>query len=366
MRIAAITDIPLLCTETMYLDELRKGMKELGVAVNLFSVSSSQSTIEGKLPLQRLFHAVSLLGRLSRYNLLHVQFSFPLGFLYAISKRVHRKPLLVHTHGVDVFSVPSVNYGLRRNFLGRLFARKTWATAPRIITVCERARKELQTAGISPQKIHVLYNGVDVDHFRRQKVVEEQLVKIRESSDLIFLNVASLSPVKNHKTLLRAFSQFVKNFEVGHNARLVLCGQGSQKRQIQAMAYDLKIHDKVVLLGFQPHHKMPEMYSFADIFVLPSLSEAHPWSLLEAMSCGLPSIASDVGGISETIQDKRVLFDSRSQNSVDGLASRMVFLAEDGKRRRKIGAQNRETILRRFTIQHHLENLYRIYDEMLS
>lgn len=366
MKVAVVTDIPTLCTETQYLDLLKKRMGKFGVTIDTFLVTSPRNKIEGKLPLQRLLGASLLLRKLVQYDFLHIQFSFPLGFWYALSKRIHRKPLLIHTHGVDVFSIPSVGYGLRRNLLGRITTRKAWEAASHIITVCERARKELATTGVSPKKINTLYNGIDVTFFRKQKVKDERLKVIRESNDLVFLNVASLSPVKNHEALLRAFSRFNKTSEVGRNTKLVICGGGSLKTKLLAVTHLLKIQDQVEFLGYQPHRRMPEIYSMADAFILPSLSEAHPWSLLEAMSCGLPSIASAVGGIPETIQDTRCLFNPHSQTSSDLVFDRMVFLAEDVRRRRKIGAANRETVVQRFTLKHHLKCLHQIYEEMVQ
>ncbi len=363
MKVAVVTDIPTLCAGTQYLDILRKGMRKFGVNADIFLVAAPRNRIEGKVPLQRLLGASLLLRSLVQYDLLQVQFSFPLGFWYAILKRIHGKPILVHTHGVDVFSVPSVGYGLRRNSLGRVTTRKAWTAASHIITVCEKARNELITTGIHPRKISTLYNGVDVSFFRKQKVKDIKLKEIRDENDIVFLNVASLSPVKNQEVLLKAFKRFIDIYKAAGNAKLVIVGSGSLKAKLLATTRILKLQDRVEFLGYHPHHKMPEVYSMADIFILPSLSEAHPWSLLEAMSCGLPVIASAIGGIPETIHDNRCLFNPHSQTSLDDLLDNMIFLAEDVKRRNKIGAANRETVVQRFTFKRHLKSLHRIYRE---
>jgi glycosyltransferase involved in cell wall biosynthesis len=365
MKVAVITDIPTLCAKTQYLDVLKKGMEKFDVIVDKYLVTAPRNKIEGKLPLQRLLGASMLLRKIIDYDFLHIQFSFPLGFWYALTKRIHGKPMLVHTHGVDVFSVPSVGYGLRRNLLGRITTRKAWTSAAHIITVCERARKELLANSIPPTKISVLHNGIDVTLFRKQKSSDSHLRGIRETHDHIFLNVASLSPVKNHETLLHAFSKFTKHGKAGRSAKLLLCGEGSLKPKLVAITRSLKIQNQVEFLGFQPHHIMPEIYSMVDAFVLPSLSEAHPWSLLEAMSCGLPAIASSVGGIPDTIQDDRCLFNPHSPTSSEALCDRMIFLTKDVKRRRKIGAANRERVVQRFTAKHHLKSLYQIYREKM-
>ena len=366
MNIAVVTDIPILCSRTMYLDELHKGLEQLSVDSTIFLVKGSRLLIEGKLPLQRFLSGLMLLKKLVHFDALHVQFSVPLGFLYAVSRKFHCKPVLVHTHGVDVFSVPSVGYGLRRNQLGRLLASQAWARASRIVTVCEKAKEELSLAFVSPQRISVLYNGVNTELFRKRRILDAKLAVIRESSDLIFLNVAGLNPVKNHIALIRAFANLTKTYRVGRDAKLLICGAGPLKRELIVAAHKLDIHRQLMFLGQQRHSQMPEIYSLADAFVLPSLSEAHPWSLLEAMSCSLPSIASAVGGVPETIQDDRLMFNPHSPTSVDALTSRMLLVAEDAKRRRQIGARNRRTVLERFTIERHLKCLLQIYKEVLQ
>jgi glycosyltransferase involved in cell wall biosynthesis len=220
--------------------------------------------------------------------------------------------------------------------------------------------------GVSPEKVRVIYNGVDTKLFRKRRIRDTKLAGIREGSNLIFLNVAGLTPVKNHIALIQAFANLTKTHRMGRDTKLLICGAGPLRRELLAAAHRLEIHRQLVFLGQQRHSQMPEIYSLADAFVLPSLSEAHPWSLLEAMSCSLPSITSAVGGVPETIQDDRLMFNPHSSTSIDALTSRMLLVAEDAKRRRQIGARNRRTVLERFTIERHLKRLLQIYKEMVQ
>lgn len=366
MNIAVLTDVPILCARTMYLDELRKGLERLDVSSTTFLVKGSKLMIEEKLAFQRLLNGFMLLRRLTGFDLLHVQFSFPLGLLLAVSKRLHCKPVLIHTHGFDVFSVPSVGYGLRRNQVGMLLSKQAWARASRIITVCNKAKEELSLAGVPSEKINVLYNGVDTALFSRRRVQDAELTRIRERNELIFLNVAGLNPVKNQIALIQAFANLAQISRVARDAKLLICGGGPMKHELVATAHRLNVDRQLVFLGQRQHDQMPEIFSIADAFVLPSLSEAHPWSLLEAMSCGLPAIASAVGGIPETIQDDRLVFNPRSHTSLDVLTGRLLLLAEDAKKRRQIGARNRRIVLEKYTIELHVRSLLRIYRETVQ
>jgi glycosyltransferase involved in cell wall biosynthesis len=179
---------------------------------------------------------------------------------------------------------------------------------------------------------------------------------------LIFLNVANLRRVKNQERLFIAFSRFLREDKSYVDTKLIICGTGLLENELRALAYKLGIESKVMFFGKVPRSMMPEVYSVADAFILPSLHEAHPWSLLEAMSCGLPVAASDVGGIPETLPDREQLLNPWKTSDI---YRAMVYLARDAKRRKNIGSRNRKIILKKFTFKRHVKNLSLIYDKVL-
>ena len=102
----------------------------------------------------------------------------------------------------------------------------------------------------------------------------------------------------------------------------------------------------------------------ADAFILPSLSEAHPWSMLEAMACGLPVIASNVGGIPECMTDDRFLV---NPYKVSDIKNKMKSLMDmDEVERQTLGRKNREAILNSFRIGDHVTKLSNIYKSALA
>ena len=358
MKILVVTDSPFLCQETMYLGELKKEMEARGVAVDLLTVITSQwSSMEGKLPIRRLLRTSLIIPTIRNYDIVHVQFTFPIGFLLTLLHALHGKPIIIHTHGDDVFVVPSAGIGFRRSYVGRLLTRISWEATSQIIAVCERAREEIMKANVSETKINVLYNGVNVNFFYRRKNIEdEKLISVREKSDFVFLNVGYLKEVKNQMRLFTAFSLFTKKFN--GNSKLIICGVGHLEKVLRELARKLNIQGNVVFLGKVPHYKMPEVYSVADAYILPSLHEAHPWSLLEAMGCELPVAASNVGGIPETINNEKLLCNPWK---IDEICQAMQYLAENPQRSKNIGIQNRRIVLEKFTLKHHATQLESIY-----
>ena len=97
MRIAIITDIPMLYEETMYLAELEKRLEKLGITADVFVVNAFRSRLEAKFSFLRLTNATALLKSIKNYDLLHIQFTFPLGFLYTSLShlRLQKRPILI-------------------------------------------------------------------------------------------------------------------------------------------------------------------------------------------------------------------------------------------------------------------------------
>jgi len=363
VKVAVLTDSPVLCEDTMYLAELKKEVERNCAEMDILCIEPSQwLPLDNTIPIYRFLATASLAYRMVDYDILHAQFTFPLGFLLTFLKSFHRKPVIIHTHGDDVFVIPSENIGFQRTLLGRFVTKVSWQAAYRVLAVCEKAKQEIRTAGIAESKISVLYNGVNENFFRKKtRISDNRLIDIRESSDMIFLNVGHLKSVKNHARLLIAFSHFVEKVKSKERVKLVLCGDGALERSLRDLTEKLGIANSVAFLGRLPHVKMPELYSVADAFILPSLHEAHPWSLLEAMSCELPIAASSVGGIPESLTNGKLLFNPWKTHEI---LRAMEYLYEDSSRRERIGSQNRRIILERFSLREHVSRLCSIYKEL--
>ena len=115
-------------------------------------------------------------------------------------------------------------------------------------------------------------------------------------------------------------------------------------------------------MGKKNHSQLNQYYNVADAFVLVSLSEAHPWSMLEAMSCELPVIGANVGGISETIDESRLLMNPWDENDIFKKFESILTMSLG--ERKKIGVENRQKILDNFTIGKHVNRLKKIYNSL--
>ena len=192
-------------------------------------------------------------------------------------------------------------------------------------------------------KIAVLYNGVDFP--------EEAVYRAHEGLNI--LNVGSLTPKKAQDVLLDAFALVAAEFP---DASLRIVGDGVQRASLTEKTKTLGLSERVHLLGNKSFDDVREEYRGAVIFVLSSDQEGCPNVLLEAMSFGVPSIATRVGAVPEIITDgENGLIVPRRDPAK--LAEALRVLLSDAERRAKIGTSGRERIREAFTEDLHLARL---------
>jgi sugar transferase (PEP-CTERM/EpsH1 system associated) len=190
-------------------------------------------------------------------------------------------PVLVHTkHGRNRVRRRSV----------RLINRFAAGLSDAIVAVSdETARVSREIERIPASKIRTIRNGVDLEHFAYRGPRGDR-------SGFCAVTVGRLDPVKDQATLLRALRLAV---DQDASISLDIVGDGPLRADLEALRDGLGLERHVRFHGFQ--HDVRPFLARADVFVLPSLSEGVPVTLLEAMATGLPGIATEVGGNAEVI-----------------------------------------------------------------
>ena len=174
----------------------------------------------------------------------------------------------------------------------------------RIIAVSDEIAKDLKNGQRSAaDKIDVIINGVDSDRY--MPVKDKETITERKSAYGLPLNrkiigsVGRLEEVKNYPLLLNAFAKLIHSGR--HDCQLVLVGSGREEIPLKLLASDLDIEERVSFLGMQ--YDLQMIYPLFDVFALPSLTEGTSLSLLEAQSCAVPAVVTDVGGNSAVIKN---------------------------------------------------------------
>jgi glycosyltransferase involved in cell wall biosynthesis len=160
-----------------------------------------------------------------------------------------------------------------------------------VIAVSERLADRLKStfgAFLRAKPLWSIPNGIDTEIFTP--------VPSARSSDSLLM-VGTLSPSKDHATLIRAFALLVQR----HSLQLVLAGDGILRPQLEQLAEECGIREQVTFLGNVEREHLLRLYRQAAVFVFSTKGEGSPLALLEAMSCGLPAVASDVPGVREIL-----------------------------------------------------------------
>jgi glycosyltransferase involved in cell wall biosynthesis len=139
------------------------------------------------------------------------------------------------------------------------------------------------------EKLHIINNAIDSKHYQYN---QDKAIAIKKnlgiSDKFVLIHVGRFNTVKNHTFLIDIFEEVVKR---NPDSMLLLVGDGDLKEDIQDKITNRKLNDRVKLLGLR--NDIPDLLQAADLFVMPSLHEGLPVSLIEAQSSGLPCIVSD-------------------------------------------------------------------------
>jgi glycosyltransferase involved in cell wall biosynthesis len=226
-----------------------------------------------------------------KYDIEHYFFSMPTGLLTLIPSFKPAMPYIVSLRGSDVPGYDPFNSKVERiHAFMKPVTRRIWNRARKVIALSDAlAETARQTA--PDLDIGVIPNGIDTDQFsppeRRNPKRTTRLI-----------TVARLLERKGIHTILEACAK-----PTMLPVELQIIGTGPYEAELREMVDNLGLDGRVSFLGYVPNEKLPKYYRRSDIFVLPSATESFGLVFAEAMSCGLPIAASNVGGIPETVRD---------------------------------------------------------------
>lgn len=325
----------------------------LGIAADR-STGFSQPDIHGLIQslgwVYRFFNIVNT--PVPRAHVAHSSAAAFCGIPCVLAKKLHDTPYLLTEHGIylreQYLSLSGRGYStFLTKFLIRMIQSVTslnYAFADQVSPVCLYNTRWESELGISKRRIEVIYNGIDTRVFKPDDPAR------RAGSGVTVAMVARIDPIKDIKTFLRA-------------ARLVLDQQPDSSfivygsvsvpayyEECLALKEELRLGGKFVFAGHAT--QMAAAYNSGDIIVLSSISEAFPYSVVEAMMTGKPVVATDVGGISEALGDTGKLVEPRSPRA---LAEAILAYADNPGLRAEAGREGRERALSYFTLGRVLE-----------
>jgi glycosyltransferase involved in cell wall biosynthesis len=224
------------------------------------------------------------------FDLIDAHYFYPDGVAAALLARLLRKPLAITARGTDLNLIP-------RHALPRRMIRWAARRADASIGVSQALVDVLRGWNIDPARLHAMRNGVDLKRFR--PLPREQMRReLGLNGAPLLLSVGNLLELKGHHLLIDALQALESRYP---EARLVIVGQGPERRNLEERAHARGVAQRVSFAGVVPNDELARWYSAADVLVLASRREGWPNVLLEAMACGTPVVATGVGGVPEII-----------------------------------------------------------------
>jgi glycosyltransferase involved in cell wall biosynthesis len=240
-----------------------------------------------------------------------------------IMKLIFKKKIIIRVSATG----PLSDFLLLRSCTAGGFFLKCVRMADKIIVLCSQSKQEALAAGFSPQQIIHIPNGVDLSVFVPAARPPETPKKI--------LFVGRLDKMKGVDILLEAIAELGKR---GYRPSCTIAGDGPDKADLIHLSRKLHIEHQVVFAGTCSN--IVRHLHTAAVFVLPSRSEGMPNAVLEAMACGVPIIATSVGGIPDIIQNGRngLLI---APDDIQALSSALASLFTDAALAARIGNRAR-------------------------
>jgi glycosyltransferase involved in cell wall biosynthesis len=232
--------------------------------------------------------------------------------------------------------------------------------AAHLVTVCGPFRQQLESRGISAERITVRHNAINP--FEAPAPIDIEAVRRSipcPASTPLLLMVSRLSHEKGHVDLLEALAILKRN---GSKFHTVIVGEGYERGAIESARQRLGLQGDVTLTGHK--NDVRPYFAIANLYLMPSHSEGSPNSLLEAMAAGVPCVASDVGGIPEIMTDERTGLLTPARNP-EAVAKAIDRLLADATLADSLAANARIEIAR-FTPDAHHAGMVQIYRHVLG
>ena len=229
-------------------------------------------------------------------------------FLCTLARKFRSTPLVTTNHGLVSQTAPEWLQRLYLPTIGRWIFR----TADAVICYTEAERDRVVGLGVPPDKIHVIHNGIDTSVF---------VPSDSSSPGKQILWIGRLAPGKGVEYLLKGFEVFSRKFP---EYVLIMVGRGPLKDDLTRMIQKMGLEDRVVLRDFISNEELPALYRDSSLFVLPSLEEGVPRTILEAMACGRPVVCTALPQLVDIVSGCGILVPARDAGAVADALSTLV------------------------------------------
>ncbi len=343
-RVAYVVNVFPKLSETFIAGELAE-LRRRGVELRILSLRRPTEELRHKIVARASLAERAVYDRQEfpmvlhefRPELLHAHFATePTAVAWKLARQAGVR-FTFTAHGYDIYRGPPADFAARA------------AAASAVVTVSQaNARHIVKTFGVPASHIHVIPSGVDTERFRPRG---------QRAEPPYIVCVARLAPVKNLGLLLKACACLQAR---GVKFRCVLVGDGPARGELETARAQLGVRQVVELVGAAEQDDVLAWWRRATVAVLTSENEGMPVSLLEAAACGVPAVATAVGGIPELVEDG-VTGLLTPPGDARGLAAALERVLRDPEAAARLGAAARRRAEERFSLPRQVDRLLALW-----
>jgi len=292
-----------------------------------------------------------------------------LAVLRLVSILRHMKPDILHLHSSHAHTLGLLAgrlAGIRAILVTRrmdhgirgVFSRLKYQRIDHVVAISEVVQRLLLRGGVLPERVSLIYSAVECPDPYPDGNLRSEL-GLKEHGPVVGI-VATLGSRKGHRSLFKAIAMLKPRYP---QMRLLVAGTGPLEPQLRELARQQGCEKEILFLGFRTD--IPQVLNTLDVFVLPSQSEGLGVSLLEAACCGLPLIASNVGGIPEIVHDGATGFLVPPADS-SALAAKLAYLFDHPAEARALGRNAKALVKTDFSVEVMIARYHNLYRRMIA
>ena len=362
MKILLLSDIYSEHTEKWAL-----GLASSGVEVGLFSFNkASYPWYLNKKNITLLFEPIDKLdtsGKLSyikfvtplkaaiaefRPDVLHAHYATSYGLIGALS-RFH--PFVISAWGTDVMKFP------QKNFINKTILKYNLRKADAICATSNTIKDFLKP--VTDKSIHVIPFGVNVNEFSKKEVNS-----LFDKNYFVIGSVKNLEVLYNTDILIKAFAVLKKKYK-DKPLKLLIIGEGSQMESLKLLTSELGVKDDVTFTGRINFSEVSDYFNMLDVLVNISDYESFGVSVIEAMACEKPVIATNTGGLKEIIENSN--YGSLVEvGNVDQTATEIEKYFMDENMKQNVGKAARGKVIQKYNWQDNIKQMIDVYNQLLK
>lgn len=373
MRILQVSPyfFPYIGGQERYVQSLSQALVDLGHSVEIFTSDYPKSTEHEKLRKIRIrrFHCLArplnnpitptmlfhLRNRFDDFDLVHThnEHGFP-SLCCSMVRPLTKVPLLVTCHGRLRYDQQTKD--LVERVFSQTFCARVFKTADRVLAMSDQDAEYIHSLGASKENIRVIPNGVNLGHYSQ---IEELPRQFSFQDKKLVLFVGPLIKRKGPHVLVQAIPQIVKEYP---ETVFLFIGKGNYKSEVEELSKKLGVEEYTCFAGYVPESRLHAFYSRSDIFVLPSISEALPYTVLDALAFSKPVVTTLLPGMKENFTEGAILIPPKDVNA---LARSLITLLGDERYCKELGAKGRKLVETRFDFDVVVRKILNVYEELL-